>query len=220
MKSTPISRRAALSSAAALASAPALLADGEPGRSRPQLLRRPYQPAAGGPEREHYVYLPSGFSSEEGRKWPVMLFLHGNGERGDGQGRARLHDDPRPAPGGLDPRPRPALRHPAAAARLVHARQARAPPAAACPHERPAPSAAQRRLAADHDHEARGAARRAPLLPAGGLGPRRPRPAGHGRRRPRRLSRRPGSRLPHRPELRRLRDLVAWPRLIPSAGPP
>jgi predicted peptidase len=85
MNSSTISRRAALGSAAALASSSALFADSGPGQSRPQLLRRPYQPAAGGPEREHYVYLPAGFSSEEGRKWPVVLFLHGNGERGDGK---------------------------------------------------------------------------------------------------------------------------------------
>ncbi|MEZ5366900.1 MAG: prolyl oligopeptidase family serine peptidase [Bryobacterales bacterium] len=78
-----LSRRQALGAGAALASSP--LIGAAPGASRPQLLRRPYQPAAGGPERDHYVYLPAGFSSEEGKKWPVLLFLHGNGERGDGK---------------------------------------------------------------------------------------------------------------------------------------
>jgi predicted peptidase len=82
MKPKPLSRRSALGAAVALAS-PSLPALATPGASRPQLLRRPYQPADGGPERDHYVYLPAGFSSETGRKWPVMLFLHGNGERGD-----------------------------------------------------------------------------------------------------------------------------------------
>ncbi len=84
MKPSPLTRRSALGAGAALASGAALLADEQPGRSRPQLLRRPYRPAAGGPERSHYVYLPAGFHSEAGRKWPVLLFLHGNGERGDG----------------------------------------------------------------------------------------------------------------------------------------
>ena len=84
MKRPPLTRRAALGNAALLATATAMPGDG-PGSSRPQLLLRPYQPAAGGPEREHYIYLPAGFHSEEGRRWPVLLFLHGNGERGDGK---------------------------------------------------------------------------------------------------------------------------------------
>lgn len=29
------------------------------------------------------MYLPEGYDQQE--KWPVMLFLHGNGERGDGK---------------------------------------------------------------------------------------------------------------------------------------
>ena len=83
MKRPPISRRAALAGSAVLATSSSLFGNEIPGASRPQLLRRPYQPADGGPEREHFVYLPAGFHSEEGRKWPVLLFLHGNGERGD-----------------------------------------------------------------------------------------------------------------------------------------
>jgi predicted peptidase len=35
-------------------------------------------------ERDYFVYLPRGFAQQE--KWPVLLFLHGNGERGDGKG--------------------------------------------------------------------------------------------------------------------------------------
>lgn len=38
---------------------------------------------ATGEERDYFVYLPKGYHSEAGKKWPVMLFLHGNGERGD-----------------------------------------------------------------------------------------------------------------------------------------
>jgi predicted peptidase len=34
-------------------------------------------------ERDHYLYLPKGFESESEQLWPVLLFLHGNGERGD-----------------------------------------------------------------------------------------------------------------------------------------
>ena len=61
------------------------LAAASPGGSRAQLLRRPYKPADGGEEREYFLYLPAGFHSESGRRWPVMLFLHGNGERGNGR---------------------------------------------------------------------------------------------------------------------------------------
>jgi predicted peptidase len=34
-------------------------------------------------ERDYMVYLPRGFKEQE--KWPVLVFLHGNGERGDGK---------------------------------------------------------------------------------------------------------------------------------------
>lgn len=54
------------------------------GRSQPQLLRRPYKPADGGEERNYFLYVPTGFYTETGREWPVMLFLHGAGERGNG----------------------------------------------------------------------------------------------------------------------------------------
>ena len=78
--------------------------------SRPDLRRVSYMSAATGEEREYFVYLPAGYgeSMERGLEglhgdgtvpgtigepgtdsddslagWPVMLFLHGNGERGD-----------------------------------------------------------------------------------------------------------------------------------------
>lgn len=52
-------------------------------QSEPQLLRESYFSDVTGSERDYFVYLPSGFSSRD--KWPVMLFLHGNGERGNGK---------------------------------------------------------------------------------------------------------------------------------------
>jgi predicted peptidase len=51
--------------------------------SEPQLLRVSYHSARMNAERDYFVYLPRGFAQQE--KWPVMLFLHGNGERGDGK---------------------------------------------------------------------------------------------------------------------------------------
>jgi len=50
-----------------------------------QLLRESYQSSADQSQREYFVYLPQGYHSKPDKKWPVMLFLHGNGERGNGQ---------------------------------------------------------------------------------------------------------------------------------------
>lgn len=52
--------------------------------SKPQLLRVTYQSPTLRAERDYFVYLPPDFEKHD--KWPVILFLHGNGERGDGKG--------------------------------------------------------------------------------------------------------------------------------------
>jgi predicted peptidase len=49
-----------------------------------QLLRRPYKSLATNERRENFLYMPAGYQTEGARLWPVILFLHGNGERGDG----------------------------------------------------------------------------------------------------------------------------------------
>jgi pimeloyl-ACP methyl ester carboxylesterase len=49
----------------------------------PQLLRISRVSRATQAERDHYLYLPKGYASESERRWPVLMFLHGNGERGD-----------------------------------------------------------------------------------------------------------------------------------------
>lgn len=50
--------------------------------SEPQLLRQSYTSSAG--ERSEYlVYLPRGYDSDADRAWPLVMFLHGDGERGD-----------------------------------------------------------------------------------------------------------------------------------------
>lgn len=50
---------------------------------KPQLLRESYSSEATGAERDYFVYLPDGYDQKRGQQWPVMMFLHGNGERGD-----------------------------------------------------------------------------------------------------------------------------------------
>jgi predicted peptidase len=52
--------------------------------SEPELRRIAYRSRRTGKERDYFVYLPRGFA--QARSWPVMLFLHGNGERGDAKG--------------------------------------------------------------------------------------------------------------------------------------
>jgi predicted peptidase len=53
--------------------------------SQAQLLREGYQSSIDNTSREYFVYLPRGYHSKPDKEWPVMLFLHGNGERGNGQ---------------------------------------------------------------------------------------------------------------------------------------
>jgi predicted esterase len=52
--------------------------------SEAQLLRKSYQSSATNKQREFFLYLPQGYEADEDKKWPVILFLHGGGERGDG----------------------------------------------------------------------------------------------------------------------------------------
>jgi predicted peptidase len=50
-------------------------------QAEPQLLRESYFSEVTGSERDYFVYLPSDYSTRD--EWPVLLFLHGNGERGN-----------------------------------------------------------------------------------------------------------------------------------------
>lgn len=55
-------------------------------RARPPAgrLERLAYTSSDGSQRQAYVYLPVGYASRTERRWPLMLFLHGDGERGDG----------------------------------------------------------------------------------------------------------------------------------------
>lgn len=52
---------------------------------QPRLLRLPYRSTATGDDREFFVYLPAGYDASPDYRWPMILFLHGGGERGDGR---------------------------------------------------------------------------------------------------------------------------------------
>lgn len=60
-----------------------LAVGGGAGAEEPQLIRESYYSEAVQAERDYFVYLPAGFRARD--HWPVLLFLHGNGERGDGK---------------------------------------------------------------------------------------------------------------------------------------
>ena len=70
----------------ALAAAAGAHAQEVDGRAKAQLLRKPYVSTVTGKERDYFLFLPIGHDTEKGKLWPVILFLHGGGERGDGKG--------------------------------------------------------------------------------------------------------------------------------------
>lgn len=53
--------------------------------SEEELLRVPFTSTLDQQEHEYFVYLPKGYRDDATKKWPVMMFLHGNGERGNGK---------------------------------------------------------------------------------------------------------------------------------------
>ncbi len=53
-------------------------------QSEAQLLRLDYTSRIDQQARQYFVYLPKGYQQQDTKKWPVLLFLHGNGERGNG----------------------------------------------------------------------------------------------------------------------------------------
>ena len=42
---------------------------------------------------KYLLYLPQGYGEKKDQKWPLMLFLHGAGERGDDGDKELLHPD-------------------------------------------------------------------------------------------------------------------------------
>lgn len=48
------------------------------------------------PVRLNYLlFLPEGYSNESDKKWPLMLFLHGAGERGSDVNKVKIHGPPK-----------------------------------------------------------------------------------------------------------------------------
>jgi len=45
-------------------------------------------------EADYLVHLPAGYNARSGPKWPLILFLHGAGERGDDLSKVAFHGPP------------------------------------------------------------------------------------------------------------------------------
>jgi predicted peptidase len=43
----------------------------------------------------YLLYLPPEYAADEAKKWPLVLFLHGSGERGDDLEKVKLHGPPK-----------------------------------------------------------------------------------------------------------------------------
>ena len=70
-------------SASSGAAIPVASSAADPAIPAAQLLRISRVSLATKAERDHFLYLPKGYVSSSEQRWPVLLFLHGNGERGD-----------------------------------------------------------------------------------------------------------------------------------------
>ena len=63
----------------------------KPGQ-HPQLLK---QPASASGDIRFQLFLPKGSSTADGRKWPLIVFLHGSGERGNDVEKVKVHGPPK-----------------------------------------------------------------------------------------------------------------------------
>src|SRR6266480_2789664 len=43
----------------------------------------------------YLLFLPEGYGKEQDKKWPLMLFLHGAGERGSDVNKVKVHGPPK-----------------------------------------------------------------------------------------------------------------------------
>jgi len=46
-------------------------------------------------EIQYLLHLPKGYGQDKDKKWPLMLFLHGAGERGDDINKVKVHGPPK-----------------------------------------------------------------------------------------------------------------------------
>ncbi len=61
-------------------------------RQQPQSFKRKISHVVGA---EYLLYLPKGYDAKDGRRWPLVLFLHGAGERGSDLKKVATHGPPK-----------------------------------------------------------------------------------------------------------------------------
>lgn len=69
-----------------------------------QQTAQTFKQTVDGKERSlgYLLYLPKGYDAKADKKWPVMLFLHGSGERGDDISKVKVHGPPKIVEAGKD----------------------------------------------------------------------------------------------------------------------
>ena len=60
----------------------------EPARQQPSQADLKFQV-------NYLLYLPNGYDEDKDKKWPVMIFLHGSGERGTDLEKVKIHGPPK-----------------------------------------------------------------------------------------------------------------------------
>ncbi len=85
-------RLPALAAAAALALLPTLMAQNPTPNQEPKSFERQISRTLGA----HYLlFLPKGYEADAAKKWPLILFLHGAGERGSDLKQVAVHGPPK-----------------------------------------------------------------------------------------------------------------------------
>jgi predicted peptidase len=71
---------------------PAGLQAQEAGKQAPQALEKTITKVV---KAKYLLYLPKEYGKEAGKKWPLLIFLHGSGESGDDLEKVKVHGPPK-----------------------------------------------------------------------------------------------------------------------------
>ena len=63
-----------------------------PGTQQAQALKREVKKTC---QIEYYLYLPKEYDAKSDKKWPLIMFLHGMGERGTNLAKVKVHGPPK-----------------------------------------------------------------------------------------------------------------------------
>ena len=78
---------------------PAVAGAQSPGEQSAQSLEKPITKVV---KVKYLLYLPKEYGKEAGKKWPLVLFLHGSGESGDDLEKVKVHGPPKLAAQGKE----------------------------------------------------------------------------------------------------------------------